>query len=214
IPINKLCYAHYTDHLPTVTVAEDYVPTSVHPDTCHSVSVHFESALDATLTASLLNASAGNQGGTEAYYQYSIDTFIYAAFGLARAYLNLPINFDRNKADGSGATKPQLRPDFVCWVNKKLVFKGEEKKSGDVHVVANELVDKMMKGTGLLPYLLCYASAGTTIQFAAIDSKHKLHFIGDTLDISKPQGRFYVMRAMVNVIRILRTAVARSPARQ
>ena len=35
-------------------------------------------------------------------------------------------------------------PDFLCWVNNALLFKGEEKAaSGDLHLAAKELVDKM-----------------------------------------------------------------------
>ena len=65
-----------------------------------------------------------------------------------------------------------LRPDFLCWVDGALVFKGEEKAlSAQLGDAIHELTTKISTvwAAGLVlgkrpPCMLAYAAAGTILQ--------------------------------------------------
>lgn len=87
----------------------------------------------------------------------------------------LQLDGDRNTADNSQATIALSCPDCCMWSNGALVFKGEDKTQGNGSLAAaiRELGDKMSAEwhpltLGSLPYLLCYASCGSSVMFCVI----------------------------------------------
>ncbi|PVU90837.1 hypothetical protein BB561_004693 [Smittium simulii] len=165
---------------------------------CNNVSLRFEAALT--------TASIGNLEGTEAFLQYTLDTILHAVFGTATTFASLPLRYDRNKIDTS-LTKSGKRPDFLCWYNDLLVFKGEEKKCGNVRNIALELTDKMQpnkigKLKGQIPFLLCYATAGSNILFVAINQANQMLECSQVLDMNSIADRVTILLILVNTMRI------------
>ncbi|KAJ1921565.1 hypothetical protein H4219_000602 [Mycoemilia scoparia] len=216
IPIRKRVYDTLLENMDRELVNQDYISLEESEDFCPQLSIHIENAL-------MIQAV---EEGTEAMCQTYIDAFLYAIFGTAKNHAFYPLRFDRNKNDLS-MTLPGMRPDFVCWYNHLLVFKGEEKKKGDVRIIAKELVDKMapdvLSPVGLKtqvksadrnhtrplrpPYLLAYSSAGTRVLFVAIDHNNKLVECSNVLDISRLHDRFLMVRYLVNTVRAVSTIV-------
>ncbi|OMJ10217.1 hypothetical protein AYI70_g10464 [Smittium culicis] len=168
-------------------------------DICPYISLQFESAL------SIVNFNHTMR--TEALQQHVLDTILHAVFGTANDFAKIPLVYDRNKIDTS-LTVAGKRPDFVCWHKDLLVFKGEEKKKGDVRKIALELVDKMKpesigNGPNQLPYLLSYATAGNDVLFFAINRKNKLVEVSDVLDMSSVRDRITILLILINSVRII-----------
>ncbi|OLY78286.1 hypothetical protein AYI68_g7667 [Smittium mucronatum] len=172
-------------------------------DICPYISLQFESAL------SIVNFRHTMR--TEALQQHVLDTILHAIFGTANDFAKIPLIYDRNKVDTS-LTVSGKRPDFVCWYDKLLVFKGEEKKKGNVKTIALELIDKMKpesigNNSSQLPYLISYATAGNDIQFFAINKDNKLIEVSDVLDMSIVQDRITILLILINTVRIIREMV-------
>ncbi|OMJ30419.1 hypothetical protein AYI69_g33 [Smittium culicis] len=168
-------------------------------DICPYISLQFESAL------SVVNFNHTMR--TEALQQHVLDTILHAVFGTANDFAKIPLVYDRNKIDTS-LTVAGKRPDFVCWHNDLLVFKGEEKKKGDVRKIALELIDKMKpesigNGPNQLPYLLSYATAGNDVLFFAINKKNKLVEVSDVLDMSSVRDRITILLILINSVKII-----------
>lgn len=119
----------------------------------------------------------------------------------------------RNLADTSAATIAKMRPDFCLWVNGTLLLKGEHKRNTDeLDDAKNDLIKKMngrwnpvaLRG---IPFLPCYALAGTLIQFCAIfpteSDSAALKTVSAIYDLSDPKSRVWVMCISLNMLRIL-----------
>ncbi|RHZ81097.1 hypothetical protein Glove_123g105 [Diversispora epigaea] len=86
----------------------------------------------------------------------------------------LPIQMDRNSKDQGTITIGNKRPDFLCWTNNVLLFKGKEKAEiEDFSKAKDELEEKFNKFDpmyfGNIQFMICYAAAGTNLRFYAID---------------------------------------------
>lgn len=120
-----------------------------------------------------------------------------------------------NLADSSDATRSGLRPEFLCWAQHALVFKGEYKMSAEQWEEAKaDLLEKMTGGNVLalsgLPYLLCYAVAGPQLQFFALHEHNsagivsmELTPISDILYINELVGRAAAVVHTFNIFRLL-----------
>ncbi|ORX68167.1 hypothetical protein DL89DRAFT_294100 [Linderina pennispora] len=148
-----------------------------------------------------------DNGGTESMQQHGLDVFLMGVIGTARDHLPVDVAIDRNASEAS-MTKQVNRPDYLCSINGQLVFKGEEKKRGDVRTIARELIDKMLPGVvgknGRLAYLFGYATAGTRVLFECIYDDMKMHECSDILDLAKLRDRITMIMILVNIIRISR----------
>lgn len=111
---------------------------------------------------------------------YATASLIFPAIdGLLKGFSTmsrlLQLECDRNTTDRSQATMALSRPDCCIWLNRALVFKGEDKtqENGSLSAAIQELGDKMSAKwhpltLGSLPYLLCYASCGSQLQFCVV----------------------------------------------
>jgi len=125
----------------------------------------------------------------------------------------LSLQSSRNCGDTSGATEEKLRPDYCLWVDGTLFLKGEHKRvAAELDKAKSELLskmsawnDKVLRG---LPFLPCYALAGTLIQFCAIfpptdlSPTPLLKDISDTYDLGNEASRLTVMRISLNMFRV------------
>ncbi|KAJ1949896.1 hypothetical protein FBU59_000938 [Linderina macrospora] len=153
-----------------------------------------------------------DNGGTESMQQHGLDVFLMGVIGTARDHLPVDIAIDRNAAEVS-MTKKSNRPDYLCSINGQLVFKGEEKRRGEVRTIAQELIDKMLpdvvgKG-GKLAYLFGYATAGTRVLFECIHDDKQMYECSDILDLAKMHDRITMIIIIVNIIRISRAMLGK-----
>ncbi|KAJ2252760.1 hypothetical protein GGI13_003088 [Coemansia sp. RSA 455] len=148
--------------------------------------------------------------GTEAMQQHVLDAFLMGIIGTAQDHLATNIKVDRNAAESS-MTMPQCRPDYLLTMNGQLVFKGEEKKGGDIRHIAQELSDKMLPGsvgkTGKLDYLLGYATSGSRVLFECIYSDRAMLECSNIIDLLKLPDRVTMVIMLVNVVRITRAQI-------
>ncbi|KAJ2084428.1 hypothetical protein H4R24_000058 [Coemansia sp. RSA 988] len=142
---------------------------------------------------------------TESMQQCVLDTFLMAVIGTAQEHLEIDSKVDRN-ANELSMTNAMCRPDYLLILNGLLVFKGEEKKCGDVRNIALELVDKMIPGSvgkdGKLEYLLGYATAGTRVLFECIYDDSKMSECSDILNLERIADRVAMIVILINVVRI------------
>ncbi|KAF0465663.1 crinkler family protein [Gigaspora margarita] len=135
----------------------------------------------------------------------------------------LPIDLDRNTRDQGTTTIGTKRPDFLCWANNVLLFKGEEKAvNADFPKAVNELEEKFNKFDpmyfGNIQFMICYAAAGTRLRFFAIDgssntnSPSRLIALSNQLDINTRRDRISILCIVVNIARIIRTVSNTIPA--
>ncbi|OMH83205.1 hypothetical protein AX774_g3280 [Zancudomyces culisetae] len=144
----------------------------------------------------------GDKKSTEAFLQQNIDVILGPVFKALKLH-NPGFTYNRNSAEVS-MTKGKLRPDYcLTYLNKMLVFKGEEKKKGSVRKIAQELTDKMKENKiGIphhLPYMLGYATAGYNVLLVAIDHTNELIEVSDILDIRKLTDRITLMQSLLNI---------------
>ncbi|KAJ1902001.1 hypothetical protein LPJ66_000325 [Kickxella alabastrina] len=163
-----------------------------------------------TLTPRVEAALAvGNAGkGTEAMQQQVVDVFLMGIMGTAQDHLKMDIRFDRNASEES-LTVLEKRPDFLMIIDDQLVFKGEEKKTGNVRTIARELTEKMKKGSvgkkdSAIEYLLCYATAGSRVLFECIHDDNAMMECSNVIDLVRIPDRVSMLLILVNVIRIAR----------
>ncbi|KAJ2754972.1 hypothetical protein GGI19_002021 [Coemansia pectinata] len=143
--------------------------------------------------------------GTESMQQHVLDAFLMGIIGTAQDHLATNIKIDRNATESS-MTRQQCRPDYLLTMNGQLVFKGEEKKGGDIRHIAQELTDKMIPGsvgkTGKLDYLLGYATSGSRVLFECIYNDHAMLECSNIIDLIKLPDRVTMVIMLVNVVRI------------
>lgn len=94
----------------------------------------------------------------------------------------LRLQYTRNSGDRykSGTLTNLSRPDFLCYLRKSLIFRGEEKKSEeDLETAQTELTQKLGQWNpifyGNLPFVFAYATGGLAIQYVLtlVDILHK-----------------------------------------
>ena len=90
---------------------------------------------------------------------------------------SLEVEMTRNRIDiyDSGVLKNQARPDFLCYIRKALVLRGEEKEDSTLLDTAQEeLVAKFGEWSpmfyGQLPFVLGYATGGLKIKYVRTDA--------------------------------------------
>ncbi|KAI8324851.1 hypothetical protein GQ54DRAFT_302298 [Martensiomyces pterosporus] len=164
---------------------------------CPSLTPRVESALQ------VRNANVG----TESMQQHVLDVFLMGIMATAQDHLPTDIKIDRNAKDDTMTIRRQ-RPDYLLHLNGQLVFKGEEKKEGDVRIIARELTDKMMPGSvgkgNKAKYLLCYATAGSRVLLECIHSENEMLECSEIIDLAKMRDRVAMVISLVNVMRIVR----------
>lgn len=128
--------------------------------------------LAACVTSALLQPI--NDPGDEITLATYLDPLIWAFIDLASSALpgSVAVTRRRNRSDAS-ATLKSLRPDFMAVVASALLLKGEEKANAeDMGIARTELVEKMKNWSaiyhGLVDYMLCYAAAGTQVDFGMV----------------------------------------------
>ncbi|KAJ1668371.1 hypothetical protein IW140_000198 [Coemansia sp. RSA 1813] len=143
--------------------------------------------------------------GTESMQQHVMDAFLMGVIGTAQEHLTMDVMIDRNAAEPS-MTLPQSRPDYLLIFNGLLVFKGEEKKGGNIRHIALELTEKMISGAvgkkGKLEYLLGYATAGSRVLFECIYEGNQMVECTDIINLTKPSDRVTMLIVLINVVRI------------
>ncbi|RGB41957.1 hypothetical protein C1646_751569 [Rhizophagus diaphanus] len=156
---------------------------------------------------------------------WGIDSLIRIPLQIFRESLGgglLPIEMDRNSKDQGTTAVGNKRPDFLCWTNDVLLFKGEEKADAkDFPIAERELEDKCNKfdplNFGNIQFMLCYAVAGPNLRFYAIDGSpnanplNRLVSLSNRLDIKNSRDRVSILCIVVNIARIIRTVNGRIP---
>ncbi|EFJ47049.1 hypothetical protein VOLCADRAFT_105266, partial [Volvox carteri f. nagariensis] len=188
-----------------ITLDEDDVKTA------HALSTVVELAL-----------IGGSAGGTSEYKTaFKVALVVDMPLELAARALNLNVSQDRNVKDTSGATVQRKRPDYVCWINNALLFKGEDKASASgMQVAIKELSDKMARtwvpellpGVSM-PCMIAYAAAGTMLQFFSIRNSGKVEVrpISSLYDLSTPLGRIRALHCTFNIVRLLASYAPHAP---
>ncbi|KAJ1740039.1 hypothetical protein LPJ78_003624 [Coemansia sp. RSA 989] len=142
---------------------------------------------------------------TEGMQQCALDAFLMGVIGTAQEYIAISTKVDRN-ANELSMTKFMCRPDYLLMFNGQLVFKGEEKKSGDARNIALELTEKMIPGSvgkdGKLEYMIGYATAGSSILFECIYGDEKMSECSQILDIERVADRVTLILILINVMRV------------
>ncbi|KAJ2559082.1 hypothetical protein EV175_000497 [Coemansia sp. RSA 1933] len=143
--------------------------------------------------------------GTESMQQHVMDAFLMGIIGTAQEYMTMDVMVDRNAAEPS-MTLPQSRPDYLLIFNGLLVFKGEEKKGGNIRQIALELTEKMTSDAvgknGKLEYLLGYATAGSRVLFECIYEGNQMVECTDIINLTKVADRVTMLVVLINVVRI------------
>jgi hypothetical protein len=85
---------------------------------------------------------------------------------------HLNLHFARNSTDKykSDTLTKFSRPDFLCYMQKTLILRGEEKRSQEgLEIARQELIDKFAEWSpmfyGKLPFVFGYATGGLNIQY-------------------------------------------------
>lgn len=158
-------------------------------------------------------------GTSEDMLHWAIDSLIRIPLQIFRENLGgrvLPIEMDRNSKDQGTTTISNKRPDFLCWTNGVLIFKGEEKAEiDDFPVAVRELTDKFNKFDPLyfgdIQFMICYVVAGSKLCFYAINGPsntnplNHLVPLSNLLDIKNSRDRISILSIIVNIARIIRT---------
>ncbi|KAJ1842544.1 hypothetical protein LPJ73_005767 [Coemansia sp. RSA 2703] len=197
IPIHRHAYEKLKSEVAQEVLSNFCIVEEV-GNTCPTLTPYIESALNVT-----------NVGrGTESMQQHVLDKFLMGIISTAQSEIaSVDILIDRNAAENS-VTKKGCRPDFLFSINGQLVFKGEEKKAGDVRKIAMELTDKMIPGsvgkgaTSRIQYLLGYATAGSRVLFECIHGDDKMVECSNILNLERIPDRVTMIRIIVNVVRI------------
>ncbi|KAJ1985945.1 hypothetical protein GGI25_006452 [Coemansia spiralis] len=195
IPIHRYTFNKLNNHVES-TLLESYFSIV---EEVGNITPHLTPRVEAALMVN--NVSVG----TESMQQHVLDAFLMGIIGTAQEYLPMDVSIDRNAAEAS-MTLPQCRPDYLLMFNGQLVFKGEEKKRGDVRHIAEELTEKMADGVlgkkGKLDYLLGYATAGPRVLFECIHEGNKLLECSDILNLERIPDRVTMLIILINVVRV------------
>ncbi|CAG8652078.1 6985_t:CDS:2 [Paraglomus brasilianum] len=130
------------------------------------------------------------------------------------------IDFARNATErgtttdvkSTPATKKQMRPDLLGYINDLLVIKNEEKPMRALFSTARyELLSKFSKLDplcfGPVKFLICYVVAKDIICFYAIDGNKMLVPLSSNLYMEQLDSRFKVLKIIVNIARIFKTMI-------
>ncbi|GES74974.1 hypothetical protein RCL_jg13042.t1 [Rhizophagus clarus] len=156
---------------------------------------------------------------SEDMLHYGVDSMIRVPLQIFHENLGggvLPIEMDRNSKDQGTTTIGNKRPDFLCWTNNVLLFKGEEKAEiGNFSEAVDELEGKFDKFDpmyfGDIQFMIYYAVAGPRLRFYAIDGSpntnppSRLVALSNQLDMSNRRDRVSILCVVVNIARIMRT---------
>ncbi|PKY39887.1 hypothetical protein RhiirA4_415402 [Rhizophagus irregularis] len=173
----------------------------------------------AKIISNLFTIDTKFSGKSESMLHYPIDSMIRIPLENFNKYLggSLPIDIDRDKSDSGSTTKGTQRPDFLCWIKKLLIFKGEERANvGDFDTARIELVEKFNVLDpiffGNVKFLICYAAAESNVQFYAIDglketvkNPNQLMPLTGVLNSINLVDRITILRTTVNIARIVLT---------
>ncbi|KAJ2611329.1 hypothetical protein H4S08_003210 [Coemansia sp. RSA 1365] len=195
IPIHHSTYSWLQTHVEDNILENVFAIVEEVGNICPRLTPRIETALQVKVA----------RDGTESMQQCVLDTFLMAVIGTAQEHLEIDSKVDRN-ANELSMTNAMCRPDYLLILNGLLVFKGEEKKNGDVRNIALELVDKMLPGSvgknGKLEYLLGYATAGTRVLFECIYDDSKMSECSDILNLERISDRVTMIVILINVVRI------------
>ncbi|KXZ49067.1 hypothetical protein GPECTOR_23g152 [Gonium pectorale] len=172
---------------------------------------------------------------------FLVHTVVGSPLALAARALGLDLNLrvTRNAPGAPGETARALRPDYLCWVDKVLVFKGEERASEDgleeaIYALRYKMTNSWYYGTchggsvlgrhpellpGVaMPGMLAYAAAGSVLQFFALirsgaGGSTGLFPISARHDLCTALGRIRAFHATCNVARLLASDAARRASR-
>ncbi|KAF0453080.1 crinkler family protein [Gigaspora margarita] len=158
--------------------------------------------ISAALCSTIDRKISGNN--SECMLHYPLDTMIRVPLETFNRFLGsvLPIEIDRDDTDSGTMTDGTKRPDFLCWVNNLLILKGEEEASADnLYMARNELVEKFSVLNPVFfdkfQYMICYAAAGSSIGFYAIDGSEgavqRLIALTNSLDASNHIDRITIL---------------------
>ncbi|EFJ46150.1 hypothetical protein VOLCADRAFT_93603 [Volvox carteri f. nagariensis] len=181
---------------------------------CHRVLHLVEATPGAfTLSATVFTAlRPGPPSESEISLAVNLGRLIDALFAELQDLTGLlPHRLDHDTSDSSGVTCGLLRPDFCLWVDDTLVFKGEVMAiSRDLRLAVDKLGYKMGHvwspiAFGNLPYLPCYATAGSQLQFYALlkSQPQQPVSISKRFDLSVVADRVEVAHHVANLFRLL-----------
>ncbi|CAG8522299.1 29647_t:CDS:2 [Gigaspora margarita] len=170
--------------------------------------------ISAALCSTIDREFSGNN--SECMLHYPLDTMIRIPLKTFNRFLgsDLPIEIDRDDTDSGTMTDGTKRPDFLCWVNNLLILKGEEEASANnLYMARNELVEKFSVLNPVFfdkfQYMICYAAAGSSIGFYAIDGSEgavqRLIALTNSLDANNHIDRITILRTVINIARIVLT---------
>ncbi|CAG8622793.1 10889_t:CDS:1 [Paraglomus brasilianum] len=156
---------------------------------------------------------------------WGIDSLIRVPLQIFRESLGggaLPIEMDRNSKDKGTMMIGNKRPDFLCWVNGVLLFKGKEKaEADDFPVAVDELKEKFNKFDplyfGNVQFMICYTVAGLLLGFYVINglpnSNPLNHLVplSNQLNIKNSRDRVSILCMVVNIACIIRTVSSTIP---
>ena len=174
---------------------------------------------DTSLTPELANVQSSiyslpKFGDNEDSVHSLVDAMILNPIRIVGEGANCNFRINRNGADSTGATVRNLRPDVLLWLpSGVLAFKGEDKaQENERDQARNELMSKLNCFSdaffGRVPYQICYAVGGTSLEFVVISrnggvGRPTLLPLTQPMDLSKVRGRSLCVRYAVNIARVL-----------
>ncbi|TPX35879.1 hypothetical protein SmJEL517_g01672 [Synchytrium microbalum] len=140
--------------------------------------------------------------GSESLYHFFWDCILLRPLLYFCELSELVVEYNRDTADASSATLRLKRPDVCVWLNGRLVYKSEEKKTGvGLGDPSDELVEKdtnwWIVTYGQLPMYLCTATNGKLVQTKA------LKVVIPLLNLQAPSSRIRAAVFMMNYSRVL-----------
>eukprot|EP00128_Syssomonas_multiformis_P016744 Colp12_sorted_trinity150504_noHs@22321 len=151
------------------------------------------------------------EGTSEDDTHFTVDLLLREVMKYMKKATGKPMTFQRNTADHTSTTKFRKRPDYLTFFASALVNKGEDKRHVSQLLQAlDELTSKMNTWDfcNPMPYLLCYACAGLSLQFAAVyphNSGFKCQPIGSVLALDTVIGRMKAVLGAINIFRLILT---------
>ena len=188
-----------------VPVSEELVIPSEYAESFYHRALH---VIDSSLVAQLLEPEFTVTTGSENRRQLNWDR-MFASLAEKVCTYDSRFELKRNAESSSlSGVLSKARPDFLVTVGGRGLFFGEEKMHvGQLGEAATELSEKLQWNEFTLgeklPYVLGYAAAGLCVQLYALCANGKRHSISPVLNISVREHRFWLTRAVVNVMRLL-----------
>ncbi|CAB4445890.1 unnamed protein product [Rhizophagus irregularis] len=142
-------------------------------------------------------------GTSEDMLHWAIDSLIRILLQIFHENLGgrvLPIEMDQNSKDQGMTTISNKRPDFLCWTNGVLIFKGEEKAEIDDFPVARHTIYDMLHCSRIKIAFLC--NQWTVKHKPAKSFSSALKSIGHQ---KNSQDHISILSIIINIARIIRT---------